>query len=772
MSTPLTIVNGSFESTSHSDDSWSSGIAGWTISTNRGGDAGDYNPHWSSLDASSIDGSNVAYLYKTSDSRSQVSISQTLSETYTAGNIYEFSLDVGDGNYSPSGDVPYEINIYAGSTLIGTLSGTTGDIGTLQTVTVTSTVNDAALNGQAIRLEVTIPPSTSAGEILIDNVSGTVSTSIDGDVDGTDGDDLINLAYVDGEGQSVNDGSSTPGAENDDTVRAGDGNDTVYSLEGNDTVYGGFGNDTLYGGDGNDVLYGLGGDPVTESLNWSSAGFDGQDIRGGFTQNTGEMNVTVSMTNTGNNNPEFDVETTDTIYRASGEDFATNSSGYLFGDGDGNTARVDIDFAAATGTAANEVENVVFRINDIDFASGNHRDIVTVNAFDANGDPVAVTITPAGNDTVSGNTITAGDTGESEADARGSALIEIAGPVASIEIDYANGLDGTQAIWISDVYFDLIPATDNDTIDGGVGDDDIFGGIGADILSGGEGDDTIDGGAGHDTITVAEGDSATGGDGDDTFILSDLGETGAGTIVIDGGEAGESGGDTLHFGGVADRRTLNLSVDELGQKTGTVQLFDGTTVSFDNIENIICFTPGTMIRTPHGPRAIETLRAGDLVITRDNGPQPVRWIGGRRVKATGALMPLRVDRTLLSNATDALIVSPQHRLLWSGPRAQMLFGEAEVLVAAKHLLGHPAVKKVAGDHVDYIHMLFDRHEIIYANGAPTESFFPGDSALDAVSDRSRHEMFEIFPELRSDIGAFGATARLCLRAHEAPLLVG
>jgi hypothetical protein len=68
-------------------------------------------------------------------------------------------------------------------------------------------------------------------------------------------------------------------------------------------------------------------------------------------------------------------------------------------------------------------------------------------------------------------------------------------------------------------------------------------------------------------------------------------------------------------------------------------------------------------------------------------------------------------------------------------------------------------------------MLFDRHEIIYANGAPTESFFPGDSALDAVSDRSRHEMFEIFPELRSDIGAFGATARLCLRAHEAPLLV-
>lgn len=771
MSTPLTIINGSFESTFHSDGNWSTGLNGWTISTNKNGEAGDYNPDAGSLDAAAVDGNNVAYLYKSSHSKSEVSISQTLSETYVAGNIYEFSLDIGDGNYSPSGDVPYEINIYAGSTLIGTLSGTTGDIGTLQTVTVTSTVNDPLLNGQPITFEVTIPPSSTAGEILIDNVSGTVSTPLDADVDGTSSDDLIDLAYVDAEGQSVNDGSSTPGAENDDTVRAGDGNDTVYSLEGNDTVYGGFGNDTLFGGEGNDVLYGLGGDPVTESLNWSSVGFDGQDIRGGFTQNTGEMNVTVSMTNTGNNTPEFDVETTDTIYRASDEDFSTTSSAYLFGDGDGNTARVDIDFAAATGTASDAVENVVFRINDIDWASGNHRDIITVNAFDANGDPVAVTITPAGNDTVDGNTITAGDTSDSQADARGSALIEIAGPVSSIEIDYANALNGTQAIWISDVYFDLIPATDNDTIDGGAGDDQIYGGIGADILSGGEGDDTIDGGAGDDTITVAEGDTASGGDGDDLFVLSDLGETGSGTIVIDGGEAGEAGGDSLHFGGVADRRTLNLSVDEAGQKTGTVQLFDGTTVSFDNIENIICFTPGTMIRTPLGPRAIETLRAGDLVVTRDNGPQPVRWIGGRRVEAKGALMPLRVDQTLLHTATDALIVSPQHRLLWSGPRAQMLFGEAEVLVAAKHLLGHPGVEKVTAEHVDYIHLLFDRHEIIYANGTPTESFFPGDSALDAVSDRSRHEMFEIFPELRSDIGAFGETARLCLRAHEAPLLV-
>lgn len=175
MSTPLTIINGSFESTTHSDGNWSSGIFGWDITTRRGSDAGDYNPDAAELDNSAVDGDNVAYLLKGSRSSSEVSISQTLSDTYTAGNIYEFQLDVGDGDYSPSGDVAYVINIYAGNTVIGTVSGSTGNIDTLQSVTVTSTVDDAALNGQAIRIEISIPSSSSSAELLIDNVTGTVA---------------------------------------------------------------------------------------------------------------------------------------------------------------------------------------------------------------------------------------------------------------------------------------------------------------------------------------------------------------------------------------------------------------------------------------------------------------------------------------------------------------------------------------------------------------------------------------------------------------------
>ncbi|HCE71257.1 MAG TPA: type I secretion protein, partial [Ruegeria sp.] len=100
---------------------------------------------------------------------------------------------------------------------------------------------------------------------------------------------------------------------------------------------------------------------------------------------------------------------------------------------------------------------------------------------------------------------------------------------------------------------------------------------------------------------------------------SDLGEIGSGTISIVGGEGDETDGDTLDLNGIADRNTLNLTSNVPGELAGTVELTDGTLVSFSNIENIICFTPGTLIATAHGPRAIETLRPGDLIVTRDHG---------------------------------------------------------------------------------------------------------------------------------------------------------
>ncbi len=590
-------------------------------------------------------------------------------------------------------------------------------------------------------------------------------------VDGTSGDNSMLGSFVDSDGEGIDDTAS-----NEDLVYGYAGNDTIDAGAGADSVFGGSGADSILGGSGDDELYGDTPGSTQESLNWFAEGTDGNNLSN-FTQNTGEMDVSVSFNVDGNNATRFRVETSDEIYTESGEPFDDHSSLYLWGRGDGDTSTTSIDFAAASNAdVQDEVENVVFRINDIDFGSGNHLDIVTINATNAAGDPVDVDITIAftgsNADTVSGNTITAGARGDGAGDQTGSALIEIDGPVENIEIVYANGLSGTQAIWVSDIYFDTIPNDDgNDTIDGGSGSDVLMGMGGDDLLIGGEDADKMDGGTGDDELRVGEGDQAMGGDGDDTFVLVDTGDAGASNITIIGGEGDEDGvGDTLDLNGIGDRSTLNLTTDTAGEKAGTVELLDGSVVTFSNIERIICFTPGTLIETAYGPRPVETLRLGDLIVTRDSGLQPLRWIGKKTVEAKGNLAPIELSPTILQDAKAPLLVSPQHRILWSGPRAQLLFGDREVLVAAAHLLDNPAVRRREGGDVTYLHLMLDQHEVIYANGAATESFFPGDEALSALNPEGRDEMFDLFPELRSHLGAFGDTARMCLKRHEARLL--
>lgn len=613
------------------------------------------------------------------------------------------------------------------------------------------------------------PIFTGELDVLTSGVAVTAPTfDANNIVTGTNSAELIDDTFTDAEGDSVDDGSGPPGTPNSDVVFGLGGNDTINSGLDADTVYGGAGDDVIDGGSGDDILYGDDDptDPTIESLNWNSQGGDDTDVSAGFTQNTGLMDVTVSFTDIGDNDPEFTLSTSDTNYTEGGEPFNTNSSLEIFADGDADSARTDISFASADPTASDEVENVTFRINDVDQFDGNHRDVVTVNAFDANDNPVDVVITPAGADVVSGNTVTAADGLFAPGDAGGSSLVEIDGPVARIELIYANAIDGTQAVYYTDLFFDVI-VTGDDTISGGEGADSIFGQSGDDVLDGGTGADTVAGGSGDDTIDVAEGDEITGGAGDDLFRLVDLAEGGSADITLVGGEDT----DTLDLGGIADRTTLNVTTEPDGTLTGTVELVDGSLLSFSEIEDIICFTPGTLIATAHGPRAVETLVSGDLIVTRDRGLQTLRWIGKRRVPATGPLASIRINAALIPGATAPLIVSQQHRLLWEGYRAQMLFGESEVLVAAKHLLDHPGVDTVEDEQMTYIHLLFDHHEIIYANGMPTESFYPGDIALETLTDRGRADMFAVFPDLRAGLGAFGNTARLCLRQHEAPLLV-
>lgn len=190
------------------------------------------------------------------------------------------------------------------------------------------------------------------------------------------------------------------------------------------------------------------------------------------------------------------------------------------------------------------------------------------------------------------------------------------------------------------------------------------------------------------------------------------------------------------------------------------------TTDLDFRDAIPCFTPGALIATPYGDRPIETLRVGDTVLTRDDGPQLIRWMGHRTVLGQGLFAPIAINAGALEGLLRPLLVSPQHQFLLTGYQSELLFGVSEVLVSAKHLINGQNVRQEPQAETTYIHLMFDAHQVIYANGTATESFYAGDVGIASISGQSREEMFSIFPELRSNNGSFGGTVRRSLRKFE------
>lgn len=188
------------------------------------------------------------------------------------------------------------------------------------------------------------------------------------------------------------------------------------------------------------------------------------------------------------------------------------------------------------------------------------------------------------------------------------------------------------------------------------------------------------------------------------------------------------------------------------------------------INSIPCFVAGTLIRTPLGEVAVEDLRPGDLVLTHDDGAQPLRWVGRRRVAAVGNMAPIRI-RAGAFGAHGTLKVSPQHRILLRDSLAELLFGEAEVLVAAKDLVNDHSVTVCVGGEVDYVHLLFDRHQVIYSEGLASESFLPGPQTTASFEQEIVAEICALFPELDPQTGAgYPGAARRTLRGFEAQVL--
>lgn len=193
---------------------------------------------------------------------------------------------------------------------------------------------------------------------------------------------------------------------------------------------------------------------------------------------------------------------------------------------------------------------------------------------------------------------------------------------------------------------------------------------------------------------------------------------------------------------------------------------------------VICFTPETLIATPSGPRLIRSLRPGDRVLTKDNGPQEVLWSGSR--KMTGArlyAMPHLRPVRFRSGAFGAgrpepdLLVSPQHRMLLRGPSAQALFNTPEVLVRAQDLINDLTVTvDYALRDVTYVHILLERHNIVFANGLETESFHPSNTALDMIEPDQREGLLEMMPDIADNPQSYGDYARRNLSASEATIL--
>ena len=188
---------------------------------------------------------------------------------------------------------------------------------------------------------------------------------------------------------------------------------------------------------------------------------------------------------------------------------------------------------------------------------------------------------------------------------------------------------------------------------------------------------------------------------------------------------------------------------------------------------IPCFLAGTRVETPEGPRAIEHLRPGDLVLTRDQGARPVAWIGTRRVAEDEArrhdLHPIRIPAGALGNARD-ICVSPAHRVALDGPLCELWFGEPELLAPAAQLVGWRGIH-VACDIAapTYLHLMFDTHQLVTTDGLISESFHPGARALGGLDGAARAELLMLFPTLAE--APMRATARRCLKGHETKVLL-
>ncbi|MES0865005.1 Hint domain-containing protein, partial [Ruegeria sp. SCPT10] len=600
-------------------------------------------------------------------------------------------------------------------------SGGTAQLGRLRDANNSLTILDG--NGNPVSPNDLTPDNTGV------DIGSLVRANPDGAVDGEDYGETMGPLYDDAGQLTDGGGDIIDGPDGLDDLIFGNGGDDIISAGlGDDEVYGGADNDQIFGGSGNDDLVGEDGDDAL-------FGEDGDDRLFGGTG-------------------------TDTLSGGIGND-------ELVG-GDGND---DLDGGDGNDLLFGEAGN--------DTLTGGLGADVLVGGDDADdlngGDGDDRLFGDAGEDTLLG----------------GAGNDELQGGTGN---DILDGGDGNDLMFGQDGNDTLTGGAGADQLIGGEGNDDLDGGDGNDQLFGQDGNDTLTGGLGNDTLVGGIGDNqSTGGDGDDIFIHTagealDITDFGTGSTDADDGD--NSNNDFIDLSSyytdqaefeqdLADDGILNQSSGDYtdntsmggGQITGLAALSGITGSSLFEQTGVPCFVSGTEIATAKGLTTVERLKVGDRVITRDNGLQEIRWIGSKRVSALGKLAPIRIAPGVLGSNDQYLWLSPNHRVLKNSADMGALFGESEVLVAAKHLVGQPGITRQPGGTVEYFHILFDAHELVLSNDLWTESFFPGSEVL-AQDSEMREEILNLFPELDAfeETSNYGSTARMVLKAHESNLI--
>lgn len=546
--------------------------------------------------------------------------------------------------------------------------------------------------------------------------------------------------------------TGTPaGVEGDDVIDGGAGDDTIMGDGGNDTLSGGADNDVINGGTGNDSVDGGTGNDTLE-------GNAGSDVLVG---GTGDDSIVGD-----------DGDDTTLIYD---EDFSGGAAGWSNAttETDASLGEILGRFEGADGIIATEqtfnvgsdADQTVIEFDALLLDSWNSEDfIITINGQEVRishleGD----TASPASQSFVGvdGATYTFDFTNTSTGLLGGSAatqdtvmgvVVTIDNPPPSVTIGFGSDLNSTLAneSFAIDNFSIVSTEASDDTLTGGVGDDTLTGGAGDDVFvyDANDGNDTITDFNAYNTGSITDGDQTN-----NDFIDLDPFYTNIFELRAD----------------LADDGLLNQSVGDFGDNTaigGSIALtgISGTDLTFYNT-NVACFTAGTMIETKTGKVPVEHLTAGMMLSTMDNSWQPVRAVMSCTVVANAALAPVVIDKGALGN-TEELIVSPAHRMLIADWRAELLFGESEVLVGAETLCNGDTIYRRRVQSLMYYHILLDQHEVIYAAGVPTESYHLSAGA-EVIDDGVMAELETVFPEL---IACKSDCVRPTLRSYEVQAL--